>query len=297
MTLAYLPGQVIRPLLLILGIVLLSVLGGELDQRKALGVTAGAYFLAVLSQGAVLERRVRSEVGDGRPEYRTRRWLRISLPMLLIAGFILLLNRTDVVMLGALAEARDVGTYNAAARTANLTTFVLMAVNAMAAPSIAPLFRKGEHERLQDLASTVAHLTFWPSLAVGVGLVGLAPYILGLFGEAFVAGHGVLAILVVGHLVNVGVGSVGYLMNMTGNQDEMARVVGSAAVVNILLNALLIPRFGALGAGMATATSTMVWNVWLNRIVVSRISIHPSIVHAVRRFVAERQFVRRPGGD
>lgn len=297
MVLAYLPGQVIRPLIIVVGVSLVSVFVGDMNQREALGLTAGAYLVAVLAQGGVLERRIRSETAGGEPEYQTRRWLRISLPMLLIAGFMLLLNRTDVVMLGTLAEASEVGTYNAAARTANLTSFVLMAVNAIAAPSIAPLFRKGEHDRLQGLASTVAHLAFWPSLAVGAGLISLAPFILGLFGDEFLAGQSVLTILVVGHLVNVGVGSVGYLMNMTGNQDVMARVVGITAIINIILNAILIPYFGALGAGLATATSTVLWNLWLNRIVVAQLSIRPSIVHAVGRFIKRQRLFQREGVD
>lgn len=296
MTLAYLPGQVIRPLLVVGAVGAAAYWGLDLDAVEALVLTGGAYLVTVLGQGVILDKNILSEAAGRDAEFRTRRWLRISLPMLLIAGAFLLLKRTDVVMLGSLAEAADVGTYNAAARTANLTSFVLMAVNAIAAPSMAPLFRKDEHDRLQDLASTVAHLAFWPSLIIGLLLIVLGPFVLSIFGEAFVAGQGVLAILVAAHVVNVSVGSVGYLMNMTGNQDEMARVVGIAAVINVVLNAALIPQFGALGAALATGGSMMAWNVWLNRIVVARLSIRPSIVFAVRRLVEER-LTPDEGGD
>lgn len=281
MTLAYVPGQILRPAFLLAALALILVLEPDIDPRLALGLTVVTMSLVVLAQGSVLAYRIRSLTSGACPNFETRRWLRVSLPMLLIAGFLLLLKRTDVIMLGLLAGAEDVGTYNAAARTANLASFVLIAVNAIAAPTIASLYGQREHARLQELASTVAHFIFWPSLAIVIGLVSLAPFILGLFGSGFVAGQNVLAVLALGHLVNVGVGSVGYFMNMTGNQDEMAKVVGVSAVINLLLNGLAIPLFGALGAALATALSMAVWNVWLNRIVVARLSIRPSIVHAV----------------
>lgn len=288
MTLAYLPGQVLRPIFLLAGVALFLVLGTGIDVRHILGLTAVTFLLTVLVQGSVLKNWVLSLTADSEPRYDTRYWLRISLPMLLIAGFLVLLKRTDIVMLGIMAEAEIVGTYNAAARTADLASFVLIAVNAIAAPIITSLYHEDEQEKLQDLASTVAHLSFWPSLAVVISLVSLAPFILGLFGDEFVAGQGVLAVLAVGQLVNVGVGSVGYLMNMTGNQDEMARVVGIVAAVNIGLNAVAIPLYGAMGAALATTVSMAGWNVWLNRIVVARLSVRPSIVHAVSRLIARR---------
>lgn len=285
MGLAYVPGQVVRPLLLLAGLAFLPALGVQVDRHVAIALAGGAFLAIVLGQGAILGRRVLALTVGSRPSFESRHWLRTSLPMLLVAGFLLLLKRTDVVMLGILAGAEDVGTYNAAARTANLASFVLIAVNAIAAPSIAALYDRGERAKLQDLADTVAHFIFWPSLIVVVGLVLLAPVILGWFGEEFVAGQTVLVVLAAGHLVNVGVGSVGYFMNMTGNQDEMARVVGVAAVLNIGLNAVAIPLYGALGAAVATAFSMAGWNVWVNRLVVARLSIRPSIVHAVRRTI------------
>jgi O-antigen/teichoic acid export membrane protein len=288
MTLAYFPGQVLRPLLLLVGIGLLLGLDDSVDEYWVLGLVAVTFLMVVLVQGTFLIRRILSITKNVRARFDTRRWLRISLPMLLVAGFLLLLDRTDVVMLGILAGAEDVGTYNAASRTASLASFILVAVNAIAAPTIASLYHQNQQEKLQVLASTVAHLIFWPSLLVVVALLLLAPFILGLFGEAFLAGQNILAVLAIGHLVNVGVGSVGYFMNMTGNQDEMARVVGVVSVVNIVLNAVAIPLYGALGAAFATAVSMAGWNVWLNRLVVARLSVRPSIVHAVRNLVKKK---------
>jgi O-antigen/teichoic acid export membrane protein len=43
------------------------------------------------------------------------------------------------------------------------------------------------------------------------------------------------------------------------------RVMGASAALNVLLNALLIPRFGVLGAATATAVTNLIWNLVLLR--------------------------------
>ena len=50
-------------------------------------------------------------------------------------------------------------------------------------------------------------------------------------------------------------------MNMTGNQVVFTRLVAVAAVVNVVLCLLLIPRYGMEGAAAATLVSTLIWNI------------------------------------
>jgi O-antigen/teichoic acid export membrane protein len=62
--------------------------------------------------------------------------------------------------------------------------------------------------------------------------------------------------------VNTSTAPVAPLLNTTGHQDSVAWIFGGSAVMNIVLNAILIPRFGIVGAASATAISTAVYNVW-----------------------------------
>lgn len=88
--------------------------------------------------------------------------------------------------------------------------------------------------------------------------------------------------LILGQLVNVGSGSVGYLLLMTGHQSQAALVMSVTAIVNIVLNLVMIHWFGIFGAGLATALSLVLWNVWLHAIVVKRLNVHPSILAVFR---------------
>ncbi|MBA7669784.1 hypothetical protein ES703_77918 [subsurface metagenome] len=94
------------------------------------------------------------------------------------------------------------------------------------------------------------------------------------FGPEFTQSHTPLAILAVGQLVNAGMGSVGFLLNMTGHERDVARTLLITAGLNILLNLALIPPFGMAGAASATAVSLALWNFILYQLVKIRIGIN-----------------------
>lgn len=278
--LAFIPRRIVRPLGI--GAVLLLVSytteSVALDSHMALLITGAVMLVVVAGQGSLIVLELFSKSPGAGLKYQTYDWIRVALPMLAISGSMLLLVRTDVLMLGFLTSSSDVGTYNAASRTANLVTFVLAATNALGAPYIAKLHAHGERAALQRLATLLVHAAFWPSVLIVVALIILAPLILGLFGTEFVAAKTVLTILALANLVSVGVGSVGYFMNMTGNEKEMMKVVGITALLNVCLNWLAIPRFGTVGAAVATALAIIIWNVWLCRKVTTLVGVKPSIL-------------------
>jgi O-antigen/teichoic acid export membrane protein len=61
-------------------------------------------------------------------------------------------------------------------------------------------------------------------------------------------------------LVNVGVGSVGFLLSMTNYHNVVLANSILIVAINAGLDLLLIPRFGAVGAAVASGTSIVVSN-------------------------------------
>lgn len=216
------------------------------------------------------------------PAYDTTHWMHTALPMLLITGFLLLLGQTDLIMIGFLIDAEQVGIYKVAAKTATLVLFPLFAVNAVMAPRIAKLYANGDETGLQRLASTAAHWIFWPSLIVALALVLLSGFLLGLFGSSFLQAKQVMWILIAGQMANAGAGPVGPLLTMTGHQQASARVYGACAFINIVLNVAGIYYLGIVGAAAATAFSTALWNVGLYRLVAAKLGVFPSVLDALR---------------
>jgi O-antigen/teichoic acid export membrane protein len=97
------------------------------------------------------------------------------------------------------------------------------------------------------------------------------------YGEEFVEAYNPMLFLVIGQVVNALCGSVGYLMTMTGNQNNVLYVVSGASILSITLNLILIPVLGATGAAISSATALSAWNIILYIIILKKLKIRASI--------------------
>ena len=111
------------------------------------------------------------------------------------------------------------------------------------------------------------------SLPVAAGLLVFGQRFLLIFGAEFTTGRAALSILSAGQLINVAMGAVGLLLVMTGHERDAAKGIGIGALLNIILNALMIPRWGLEGAAIANAGSIIAWNVLLALWVYRRLGI------------------------
>ncbi len=217
-------------------------------------------------------------VRNVKPVYETRRWLRSVLPFALLGGLMLINTQADILMLGILGTAHDTGLYKVAAKGANIVALSLIAANLFIEPRIAAMYSLGKLKELQRLLtlsvrSTVAvalvtTLIFW---FMGRDLLKLV------FGVPYLGAYWPLAILCLGQLINVGTGSVGVVLNMTGNENDAARMAGVAAVSNIALNTILIPNYGGIGAAISTSITMLIWNILMLHKVRLNIKVDPSV--------------------
>jgi len=190
--------------------------------------------------------------------------LRAALPFMLLGALHLINTRADLLMLGSLSGPAEAGVYAVVARTAELITLPLMAVNTVIAPQVASLYRRGEVDKLQRLLSASARRMLIFALPPAGILICAGGPLLGLvFGAEFTRGAFALGLLAAAQLINVGAGSVGMILNMTGYERQSAWGVAVAAALNVVLNFLLIPQFGIEGAAVATGISVMLWNLLL----------------------------------
>jgi O-antigen/teichoic acid export membrane protein len=225
-----------------------------------------------------LVRTLPPQVTDATPSYADQEWLRVSLPLFLMSGMYMILNQTDIIMVGIILGAEQAGIYAVASHVAGFVSFGLLAANTIVAPMISELHSTGQRRDLQRLMTLSARGVSLFVAAASCALALLGTFLLGLFGPEFVAAYVPLLVLLLGHVINSLVGSVGFLMTMTGHQDQAAWIVGVSAVVNILLNAALIQPFGMTGAATATAVATLLWNVAMLVYVRRRLNINPTVL-------------------
>jgi O-antigen/teichoic acid export membrane protein len=272
---AFLPSFVLQPIFLIAAALAWLEWRGELTAVSGVVSLVLAVAAVAVVQRFALVRAIPETIRNTAPEYETRRWLNVSVPLLLSAAFLMLMSNTDVILLGMMRGDGEAGIYFAASRTARQAAFMLAAVNAIVAPLISGQIAGGDRQRLQRLVHLAAAMVFIPSLVVAVVLLALNQWILGLFGTEYLAARNPLFVLVIGQLVNALTGPVGFLLSLGGHERSSTMVYGWCALMNIGLNALLIAQFGITGAAVATSFSLAVANLWLTVLVVRHLRIMP----------------------
>jgi O-antigen/teichoic acid export membrane protein len=178
--------------------------------------------------------------------------------MFWVSALQLVIAWASTLSLGFWASAADVGTFGVANRTATLTSFVLIAINSIAAPKFAALYRLGDMATLGRIARNSTKLMAGLAAPVLATVVIFPRQVLGLFGDGFSGSPQVLSILALGQFVNVITGSVGYLLTMCGYERLQRNNFALCAALSVALNVLLVPRMGAMGAAIATSTTLAV---------------------------------------
>lgn len=193
----------------------------------------------------------------------TNTWafLKESFPMMLSSTIMIFLGWMDTFILGIYETDESIGIYNVALKLALVTSFSIEAINSSLAPKIANLYLNNLKEKFLKLIKFSTRLNFVLTLFIVSVLVIFNQWFLGIFGEEFKVGSIALIILCSIHLINSSVGSVGIIMQMTGKQKQYQYIAVVSLLVNLLLNFILIPRYGINGAAIATAVSLSIWNV------------------------------------
>jgi len=187
--------------------------------------------------------------------------LSVSIPMLLSSSMFLVMQWTDTIMLGMFSTEKNVGVYNVALKLASLTSLPLIAINTIAAPKFAEFWGKKDFQGLKRVVQQSTKLIFWSSFPILLSFLLFPSQILNIFGSEFKAGATALTILTFGQFVNAISGSVGYILQMTGNQKIFQNIILVATTINIVLNVILIPKFGIRGAAFASMVSCIYWNI------------------------------------
>jgi O-antigen/teichoic acid export membrane protein len=263
----FLRRYILAPILR-LGIVLMLVAtGGNLFVLGAGYVLAGVFGLVVyisllvqtLRQHGLFERNDAGRIGLDIP---VRQVAAFTLPLLVSDVMFVVLNTSDVVILGHTAGAVAVASYRSVLPVARLNQIVMNSFSLLFAPLMARLWARGDREALTEAywqtAAWVTVLTF-PVFAVTLGLA--EPVTVTLFGDRYASAATYLRILSIAYYFNAVLGFNGVTVKMIGRVWLAAGTAGVALVFNLGINLLLIPRYGPAGAAWGTAASIVFYNL------------------------------------
>lgn len=271
---AMVPVVLIQPITFIVGLYLCSKFF-IISSEYALVLHVLAAFIAFILSSLLLQITLPSEVRMHKPKYDTKIWAKSVLPLTMIAGISILKGQTDIFMLGVLSTDHNVGVYRVAFSGANLVLLTLMAINTVIAPKVAEHYASGNKLKLQRIISMSARCVLASSFFITVVFIWKgAIFIDLLYGLNYREAYPPLVILSLGQLFNAATGSVGMIMNMTGQEKVTLKVILFTSLFNVGLNTFFIPQWGVMGAVSATVATIAIENLALCWFAYKVIGIH-----------------------
>lgn len=191
-------------------------------------------------------------------------WLAAAMPLALMEGALILNDNIGILVFGVVASTEEVALLKVSLQLGGFVTFGFLAINAIAAPYIAKLYNEGSHEELRILIRRAAQVSTLAAIPVFAAFFFYGKTIITtLFGDSFVGAYPSLVILSVGQCANALTGCVGALLYMTSHEGHVAKSVGIASLLNLILTLLLGLYMGIVGAALASAFALIIWNVLL----------------------------------
>ena len=184
--------------------------------------------------------------------------LRASYPMALSAISYFLMQSTDVLFISAYDTFESVAYYSIAVKLATVTALALISVNIVIAPKIASIYNDKNFYQLKLILKKATRMNVVISLPIIIILLFFSEYVLSTFGSNYILAKNALWILLIAQFFNSITGPSALYLNMTGRQKKLNGILVISLLINVVLNIILVPDFGMLGAAISTTTSFVI---------------------------------------
>jgi len=274
---AELPSSLIQPMVALIGLSFTAFYLG-LNATSAISIQVISYVVTFLIASTIFYK-LQPKASEGvNPKYQLRAWGGSLAPFTLLAFVGAFNSQLGIVVLGLISTNDQVAALRVAERGAQFVTLSLTIVNVIISPHIVKAYKGGDIKFLQRLSRNSARAAFLVALPIGVVLLLFGDKLIGLlFGNEYAeAAYFPLIVLVIGQLFNSFMGSVGFLLAMTGNEKQSLKGQIMSVIVSLALCLILIPKHGAIGAAIAVSCGIVVWNLVLGYLVHSKVKIRPS---------------------
>jgi O-antigen/teichoic acid export membrane protein len=229
---------------------------------QLIGALIGLWWL----WGLVLRAERRDRRLNGRRRSRSTsvladKFWRFTAPRGLAGIFQIVVLWLNTLLVGRLASTAKAGVFNAATRYITAGLMVGVAIQHVIGPKLSELMAQRSWDRARGVYQVTTAWLMVATWPLYLTFALFAPTLLRIFGHGFEGGAGALEVLGWTMLVATAVGTVDMVLLMGGKSswNLINTVVGLSS--NIILNFVLIPRFGGTGAAIAWSSSILFTNL------------------------------------
>lgn len=186
-------------------------------------------------------------------------------PILLFAGtlfFGAIYGKVDTTMIGIMVGEESVGYYSYAHKVLQIGVSFCASVTSAFLPRLSYYFQR-DRQRFNTLVSNGIRIIAFIAIPAATGLFLLAPEAIELlFGDMFMPAARTLRIFSILIIVYAFGNLMCYqMMICSGNEKKHVVVLACAAGMNVILNALFIPKFQHDGAAIASVITELLINI------------------------------------
>lgn len=177
-----------------------------------------------------------------------------------------IMTNTDVIMIGWVKPAHDVGLYSAAQRIVQIFYIIPALVASALLPTFARLAGMQAKEKMSALLERVIVALVALAVPLALGGMVLAPHLIRIaFGAQYLPGAVSLQILFLTLLIMFPLSPAGNAIFAYNQQRHFILFGAIGAIGNVAFNAFLIPLFGIGGAAAATICAQFIVNIFVWR--------------------------------
>lgn len=181
-----------------------------------------------------------------------RKLIRESYHFILSGLMVVIYTQMDKVMIGKMLNNEQVGIYTAASAIPSMYIFVYTAIISSARPIILNLKQTSESKYIETLKKLYSFI-IWTATVISVIMMLIGKYVIDiLYGSAYIIGVNVLLIITCSKVFSI-LGSARSIWIVSENKNKYVKnYLVWGAIVNLILNYILIPSYGIEGAAIAT---------------------------------------------
>lgn len=219
---------------------------------------------------------------------RSRKYVRLKIhgldlkqhirPVMLFAGSLLfgsIYSKVDTTMLGVMAGEESVGYYSYAHKVLQIGVSFCTAITSAFLPRLSYCFQN-DRAQFDILVRQAQQIIAYLAIPAATGLFILSQEVIQLlFGEAFLPAAQTLSIFTPLIVIYAFGNLMCYqMMICSGNEKTHVKILATAAGINVLLNALLIPRMKQNGAAIASVCTELFINVFESICFARKLRLH-----------------------
>ena len=190
---------------------------------------------------------------------------------------------TDKIMIGLMDNMTEVGLYEYADKIKNIPMGLITALGVVMLPKITNLIQKGMKQEAKTYINKSFTISLFFSFALSFGLSAISNILIPIFfGSEFARASNILTILCISIVFTSWASVVRTQILIPNSMDKIyikSTIIG--CVINVLLNSILIKRYYASGAAIATVISEAVVCIYQTYKIKNEIELHKILKYII----------------